>query len=124
MGGAHGRLVSCIEAGLSAPSATAAHLVRLLKDRLETIDMGFGVDLMTLAAFAHRNAASDQTGLTETTHRPHPEKLIDALVSRLGKRTVRRLFPKESHIPELAQTSANYLCRASRLGRRSGLAST
>ena len=93
-----------IEAGLSAPSSTAAHLVRLLKDRLEAIDMGFGVDLMTLAALLTETLHPIQTGLTETTHRPHPEKLIDALVSRLGKRTVRRLFPKESHIPELAQS--------------------
>ena len=36
---------------------------------------------------------------------PGPEKLIDALVSRLSARTVRRLFPQDSHIPELAQNT-------------------
>ena len=39
-----------IEAGLSAPSREAKHLLRLIEDKVETIDMGFGVDLMSLSA--------------------------------------------------------------------------
>lgn len=96
-----------LEAGLSAPSATAAHFVRLLKEKLDTIDMGFGVDLMTFAALAVEDLHPEQTALSATARKPGPEKLIDALVSRLGPRTVRRLFPQESHIPELAQTTQN-----------------
>ncbi|WP_069437445.1 Y-family DNA polymerase [Methyloceanibacter methanicus] len=96
---------AAIEAGLSAPSATPSHLVRLLKEKLETIDMGFGVDLMILAALAVDDLYPEQTGLSATTRKPGPEKLIDALSSRLGARMVRRLFPQESHIPELAQTT-------------------
>lgn len=94
-----------LEAGLSAPSATAAHLVRLLKEKLDTIDMGFGVDLMTLAALAVDDLPPEQTALSAAARKPGPEKLIDALASRLGTRTVRRLFPQQSHIPELAQTT-------------------
>ncbi|WP_172653383.1 Y-family DNA polymerase [Methyloceanibacter caenitepidi] len=94
-----------LEAGLSAPSATAAHLVRLLKEKLDTIDMGFGVDLMTFAALAVDDLSPEQTALSATDRKPGPEKLIDALASRLGARTVRRLFPQQSHIPELAQTA-------------------
>ena len=39
-----------IEAGLSAPSREPEHLLRLFEDKIEGIDMGFGVDLMALAA--------------------------------------------------------------------------
>jgi len=98
---------AAIEAGLSAPSNRASHLVRLLKDRLETIDMGFGVDLMTLAALLTEPLRAEQTSLTEAGRAPGPEALIDALTNRLGARTVRRLFPRASHIPELAQSTAN-----------------
>ena len=100
-----------LEAGLSAPSATAAHLVRLLKEKLDTIDMRFGVDLMTFAALAVEDLHPEQTALSATARKPSPEKLIDALASRLGPRTVRRLFPQESHIPELAQTTQNALAK-------------
>jgi protein ImuB len=96
-----------IEAGLSAPSCVPAHLVRLLKDKLEDIDMGFGVDLMALASLAAETLEPAQTALTENDRAPRPELLIDALANRLGKRTVRRLFPRASHIPELAQTTAS-----------------
>ena len=94
-----------IEAGLSAPSCVPSHLVRLLKDRLENIDMGFGVDLMTLAALRTETLQPSQTSLAETDRAPGPETLIDALANRLGKRTVRRLFPRASHVPELAQST-------------------
>jgi protein ImuB len=98
---------AAIEAGLSAPANKASHLVKLLKDRLDTIDMGFGVDLMTLAALITQPLRTEQTSLTETDRAPGPEALIDALTNRLGKRTVRRLFPRASHIPELAQNTAS-----------------
>jgi len=40
-----------IEAGLSAPSATPEHLIRLLKEKgLDALDLGFGVDALMLSA--------------------------------------------------------------------------
>jgi protein ImuB len=39
-----------IEAGLSAPSREPSHLLRLIEDKIQELDMGFGVDLMSLAA--------------------------------------------------------------------------
>jgi protein ImuB len=92
-----------IEAGLSAPSRKPEHLLRLLKDKIETIDMGFGVDLMALAALATDRLAPAQTTLAEGEGKARPQSLIDCLVNRLGIRAVRRLFPRASHIPELAQ---------------------
>jgi protein ImuB len=95
---------AAIEVGLSAPSREVAHLVRLLKDKIETIDMGFGVDLMALAALATERLSFTQTRLTETDEANGPEILIDALVNRLGIGAVRRLFPRASHMPERAQS--------------------
>jgi protein ImuB len=92
-----------IEAGLSAPSRKPEHLLRLLKDKIETIDVGFGVDLMALAALATERLPPAQTTLAEDEGKAKPETLIDCLANRLGGRAVRRLLPKASHIPELAQ---------------------
>ena len=61
-----------IEAGLSAPSREPAHLLRLIEDKLETLDMGFGVDLMSLAALVTETLAPAQTSLTERTARAGP----------------------------------------------------
>ncbi len=94
-----------IEAGLSRPSCKPAHFVRLLKNKIETIDMGFGVDLMACAALLTEPLGNAQDSLTDADSMRGAEDLIDALANRLGKRTVRRLFPNESHIPELAQTA-------------------
>jgi len=92
-----------IKAGLSAPSRKPEHLLRLLKDKIETIDVGFGVDLMALAALATDRLAPAQIALTEGEDKTESESLIDCLANRLGGRAVRRLVPKASHIPELTQ---------------------
>ncbi|MGD9501249.1 MAG: DNA polymerase Y family protein [Methyloceanibacter sp.] len=95
---------SVIEAGLSAPSREPVHLLRLFKERIEALDLGFGVDFMSLAALLTEALPYAQTDLTEATEKARPETLIDRLVNRLGPRAVRRLVPRASHIPELAQS--------------------
>ncbi len=100
-----------IEAGLSAPSRAAKHLVALFKDKIEGIDMGFGVDLMAFSALVTETLPPAQTSLAVSTRKLPPEPLIDRLVSRLGGRAVRRLFPHASHIPELAQSARSVLAR-------------
>jgi protein ImuB len=92
-----------IEAGLSAPSHEPKHLLDLLQDKVEAIDMGFGVDLMALAALLTETLTPSQATLAESDGKARPEPLIDRLVNRLGARAVRRLYPRASHIPELAQ---------------------
>ncbi|MEZ5827055.1 MAG: DNA polymerase Y family protein [Hyphomicrobiales bacterium] len=96
-----------IEAGLSAPSRAPFHLVRLLKDKIEDIDMGFGVDLMTLAALATEPLLPSQTSLSDAAEDARPETLIDTIANRLGAGAVRRLFPRASHVPERAQSLRN-----------------
>ena len=92
-----------IEAGLSGPSREPEHLLRLIEDKVEALDMGFGVDLMSLAALVTETLAPAQTSLTQGNGKAAAEPLIDRLINRLGARAVRRLFPMGSHIPELAQ---------------------
>jgi len=93
-----------IEAGLSAPSREPNHLLRLLQDRAEALDLGFGVDFMSLTALITEPLPLAQTALTEPIKRAAPEALIDRLANRLGARAVRRLFPRASHCPERAQS--------------------
>ena len=59
-----------IEAGLSAPSREPEHLLRLIEDKVEALDMGFGVDLMSLAALVTETLLPAQTSLTQGTERP------------------------------------------------------
>jgi protein ImuB len=92
-----------IEAGLSAPSREPAHLFRLFKEKIEALDLGFGVDFMSLAALLTEALPPAQTDLAEATGKARPETLIDRLINRLGPRAVRRLVPRASHLPELAQ---------------------
>ncbi len=104
-----------IAAGLSAPSHAAAHLVRLLQDKLEDIDMGFGVDLMALAALITEPLHPTQTSLTETGEILAPEVLIDALVNRLGHpRGAPPLSPGEPHSRARAK-HARRVCRPANL---------
>ena len=93
-----------IEAGLNAPSREPKHLLRLIEDKIESIDLGFGVDLMALSALTTETLLPAQISLTARNGKTEAGLLIDRLINRLGARSVRRLLPRESHIPELAQT--------------------
>jgi protein ImuB len=95
--------------GSSRPSRDAAHLEHLFSERLEDLEAGFGIDVMTLAAAATQPLAPAQLGLerqpagsggVETATELGP--LVDRLGNRLGRRRVIRLAPRQSHLPERA----------------------
>jgi protein ImuB len=102
-----------IEAGLSAPCREPSHLARLFADRVCAIDVGFGVDLMVLAALATEPLPPVQTAFAKSDDRGKQEPLIDRLASRLSGTAVRRLFPRQSHVPEWAQETQSALAGAS-----------
>ncbi|MGH6825712.1 Y-family DNA polymerase [Methyloceanibacter sp.] len=102
-----------IEAGLSAPSREPSHLARLFEERVDAIDVGFGVDLMVLAALATEPLLPAQTAFAKSEGRERQEPLIDRLVSRLSGAAVRRLAPFASHVPERAQETRSALAGAS-----------
>ena len=101
-----GRTTS-IEAGLSAPATTPAHLLRLLKERgLERLDLGFGADALMVEACKAEEARTRQGDLAGGD--PHAGEaalaaLVDRIEARLGEGAVLRPTLRESHIPERSE---------------------
>lgn len=92
-----------------APARDVKVVMRLFRERIDTLDdpldPGFGYDMMRLMVPAHELLAASQLQLEggEARARQQVEELIDNLSTRLGRKRVRRFFPRDSHIPEQAQ---------------------
>lgn len=106
----------CVEvpAAMSAPARIPAHMLRLLQDKLERLDMGLGIDALSLAAThgeplrpTQATFAAAETGTTMPV-----AHLIDRLANKLGSHRVCHLALRESHIPERAQAFENALAIA------------
>ncbi|MGZ5849906.1 MAG: Y-family DNA polymerase [Methyloceanibacter sp.] len=92
-----------VEAGFSAPCRDPHHLLSLLQDKAANLDAGFGIDLMLLKVLLTQALPLGQVTLVEAPEKASAEPLIDRLANRLQAGAVRRLFPRQSHIPERAQ---------------------
>jgi protein ImuB len=83
----------------------------------EAIDSGFGFEAVSLDITLAERMDPRQSGLAELSddsdRAARCAALIDGLRQRLGPRSVRRLEPVESHLPEKAETSQAEICRAS-----------
>ena len=91
--------------GLALPGRDAARIAKLFAPRLETVDPGFGIEVVTLTAQAAEATSGRQARLDsarETTVEEGLAPLIDRLTNRLGEDRVWRAAPVESHVPELA----------------------
>jgi protein ImuB len=101
-----GRVVR-LTAGLSAPSRTPAHLLRLIKDKgVEALDLGFGADALMLSALAAEPLAGRQAELQRDARLAGSDALaglIDRLQAKLGEGAVRRPQGVQSHLPERAE---------------------
>ncbi|MBO9708089.1 MAG: DNA polymerase Y family protein [Caulobacter sp.] len=90
--------------GLSTPARDARRLAKLLCEKLETVDPGFGVDKMVLAAPSAEPLAykQDDAQIAGSAVRAAADLsgLIDTLVARLGPQSVYRLTSADSDIPE------------------------
>lgn len=79
------------------------HLTRLLQDKTDTMDPGFGFDAFALEASWAEALDSAQDALTGG---PPPElevaRLVDRLSVKLGADKVRRPMARASHVPERA----------------------
>lgn len=112
------RRVSRIVIGTGRPNRDPAHLMRLFAEQLDSIDPGFGIEIMALAATAADPLGAYQQDLSAdgTEHSPQRETgkkrtrtaahnldtLIDRLSNRLGAVNVRRPVTRESYLPERA----------------------
>jgi len=93
-----------IRIAAARPSRDAAHLAKLLIDKLPTIDPGFGIESAVLNAWRVGMLRPLQLGTDG--HQVHAEKdlgeLVDRLANRFGARNVFKLAPVASDIPERA----------------------
>lgn len=76
-------------------------LTRLLCDRIETVDPGFGIERMSLAALV-AEPLDYRRGASSLVDAPTPDisELIDTLANRVGDGALYRVAPVESAVPE------------------------
>ncbi len=95
---------------LSRPSRSARHLWSLLRPRVERINLGFGIESITLAAprvgrlrhaQSQRWCSGDAAGSPGADDRSLGE-LLDVLAGRIGREATVRAELVESHVPERA----------------------
>ncbi len=104
--GDHANQRISLDLRLSRPSRDSRHLWMLLQPRLETVNMGFGIECMTLTIRSvHRIRCeqseqwSDGSRASAAIQRDAGE-LIDTLSHRLGPDRMLRMDIAESHCPE------------------------
>ncbi|MEC8054906.1 MAG: DUF6504 family protein [Pseudomonadota bacterium] len=93
--------------GVSRPRRDAAGLLALLQPHFETLDAGFGFDMLILEAVAVDELGAaprllDLAGATPPATAA-VDDLVDRLTNRLGAGAVHRLAPVARHLPERAE---------------------
>lgn len=101
-------LLTCVDArieairiGTALPVRDTKRLTRLLCDKIETVDPGFGIEIMSLTAtlaepFGHKKMGSMLTQAQDA----HVSGLIDVLSNRVGEERLYRMAPVASDVPE------------------------
>lgn len=93
--------VEAIRVGTAQPVRDVKRLTRLLTDKIETIDPGFGIELMRLAATEAEPLKHKQT-ISSLIEAPEADVsgLIDTLTNRIGEERLYRFAPMASDVPE------------------------
>ena len=93
--------IEAVRIGTARPVRDGRRLTRLLCDKIETIDPGFGIEIMRLAATRAEPLAPKQT-VYSLTEEPEADvsHLIDTLANRVGAQRLYRFAPVESDVPE------------------------
>jgi protein ImuB len=101
--------VASVEIGLAAPTRSPAHVERLMRLKLESLqgglDAGHGFEALQLHVLAAERMTARQLALSPTPEEETPQALaalIDGLRQRFGTGSVRHLRARESHLPERA----------------------
>ncbi len=106
--------ISRISIGTGRPSRDPKHLMFLFSERLERIDLQYGIDLVILNAERTEALAPAQQSmiagdLAGEASAPLVAPLIDRLANRLGPANVGRSRPRASHVPERAEIRVSAL---------------
>jgi protein ImuB len=93
--------VQAIRVGTAQPVRDAMRLTRLLCDKIETVDPGFGIEIMRLAATTAEPFATRQM-ISSLVEEPEADVsgLIDILSNRVGENRLYRFAPVASDVPE------------------------
>lgn len=93
--------IEAIRVGTAKPVRDIKRLTRLLCDKLETVDPGFGVETMVLVAPVAESLVPKVVATT-LTEAPIPDvtDLIDTLANRAGGHRLYRAAPAQSDVPE------------------------
>lgn len=114
-------LQQAVRVGTAAATRDRKRLVRMLSDKVETIEPGFGIEVMTLAATWAQPLAPVQaiSSLVEPGVADVSD-LVDVLANRVGAGRLYRVAPVQSDVPERSVTRIPALapdCDASWEGR-------
>lgn len=92
-----------VRVGMAVPVRDAKRMTRLLCDKIETIEPGFGIEVMTLAATIAEPLALKQAAnsLIEEAAADISD-LVDTLANRVGEHAIYRASPVASDVPERA----------------------
>jgi protein ImuB len=90
-----------VRVGTGRPLRDVKRMSRLLCDKIETIDPGFGIEVMTLAATVTEPLPPKQAS-SNLIDQPEPDvsNLIDLLANRVGEKNLYRAAPLASEVPE------------------------
>ncbi len=92
-----------VRAGLARLGRDARRLTKLITPKLDKVDPGFGIEVVTVHAWAVEPLAAAQERFDADADATLDETLaplIDRLVNRLGENRVWRADPYQSHVPE------------------------
>lgn len=85
---------------MSRATNEAGHFNMLIRPKLDTIDAGFGIDLVSLEALETAPCKGEQHGFSDGVGKPQDAgALIDMLSNRLGNDAVVVARPQASHMP-------------------------
>jgi len=90
-----------IRVGMAQPVRDPKRLTRLLHDKIESIDPGFGVEIMVLVAI-ETEQLRDRQAVSSLIEPPEPDvsDLIDVLANRIGNNRLYRFTSVQSDVPE------------------------
>jgi protein ImuB len=110
--------VQVVRVGFARATRDPAHVLRLLARRIETIDPGFGIEIMAL--HVTRGEPLGPEALAGDLERAVPDlaALVDAIVNRIGAEKLWRARVVESDVPERSVASTAPLDQASGAGAR------
>lgn len=90
-----------VRIGMALPTRDIKRLTRMLCEKIETIDPGFGIELMVLSATLAEPMGAKQV-ISSLAADPETDisGLVDTLANRIGEKRLYRFEPVDSDVPE------------------------